>query len=349
MSLLVDIEKTAGSFHLRMKFEAENGVLSLLGASGCGKSMTLKCIAGIETPDRGRIVLDGVTFFDSEQRINLPPQKRRVGYLFQQYALFPNMTVRQNIRCGCRNRDRRSADAAVAEIIRAMRLEGLENLRPAALSGGQQQRAALARILVNEPEVLLLDEPFSALDSHLRLQLEQEVRRVTRSFGKPVIFVSHNREEVFRLTDRIALMKAGHIETLGEKNAVFSNPVTLSGAALVGCRSFSRIRPIESFRVFAEDWGAELTLLDIPAGCTHVGIRAQDVRFGPEDKNSVRCRVAEVIENPFSVTLELLPLTALPGADTVSCRCGKEFYEKIKAEELTVSLPPESLLLLKES
>ena len=347
MSLLVDIEKTAGDFHLKMRFEAENGVLSLLGASGCGKSMTLKCIAGIEKPDRGKIVLNGVTFFDSEKRIDLPPQKRRVGYLFQQYALFPNMTVRQNIRCGCRSK--KNADETVSGIIRAMQLEGLENLRPAALSGGQQQRVALARILVNEPEVLLLDEPFSALDSHLRLQLEQEVRRVTRSFGKPVIFVSHNREEVFRLTDRIALMKAGHIETLGEKNAVFSNPVTLSGAALVGCRSFSRIRPIEGCRVLAEDWGAELTLPGVPAGCTHVGIRAQDVRFGTEGGNSVRCRVAEVIENPFSVTLELLPLTALPGADTISCRCGKEFLEKIKAEELTVSLPPESLLLLKES
>lgn len=347
MSLLVDIEKTAGDFHLKMQFEAENGVLSLLGASGCGKSMTLKCIAGIETPDRGKIVLNGVTFFDSEQHINLPPQKRRVGYLFQQYALFPNMTVRQNIRCGCR--DRKTADAAVAEIIRAMQLEGLENLRPAALSGGQQQRVALARILVNEPEVLLLDEPFSALDSHLRLQLEQEVRRVTRAFGKPVIFVSHNREEVFRLTDRIALMKAGHIETVGEKNAVFADPVTLSGAALVGCRSFSRIRPLEGCRVFAEDWGTELTLTRPPEGCTHAGIRAQDVRFGGEGENPVRCRVKEVIENPFSVTLELLPLTALPGADSVSCRCGKEYYEKIKAEELTVSLPPESLLLLKES
>ena len=347
MSLFVDIEKTAGDFHLKMRFEAENGVLSLLGASGCGKSMTLKCIAGIEKPDRGKIVLNGVTFFDSEQHIDLPPQKRRVGYLFQQYALFPNMTVRQNIRCGCRSK--KNADAAVAEIVRTMRLEGLENLRPAALSGGQQQRVALARILVNEPEVLLLDEPFSALDSHLRLRLEQEVRRVTRAFGKPVIFVSHNREEVFRLTDRIALMKAGHIETLGEKNAVFADPVTLSGAALVGCRSFSRVRPTEGCRVFAEDWGTELTLPREPAGCTHVGIRAQDVRFGGEGENPVRCRVKEVIENPFSVTLELLPLTAPPGAATVSCRCGKEFYEKIKAEELTVRLPPEALLLLKES
>ena len=111
MSLFVDIEKTLGDFHLKISFEAENGLLSLLGASGCGKSMTLKCIAGIERPDRGRIVLNGETLFDSEQHIDLPPQKRRVGYLFQQYALFPNMTVRQNIRCGVREKG--NADSVV--------------------------------------------------------------------------------------------------------------------------------------------------------------------------------------------------------------------------------------------
>ena len=320
-------------------------MLSLLGASGCGKSMTLKCIAGIETPDRGKIALDGVTFFDSEKHINLPPQKRRVGYLFQQYALFPNMSVRQNIRCGCRNK--KTADDTVAEIIRAMQLEGLEHLRPAALSGGQQQRVALARILVNEPKVLLLDEPFSALDSHLRLHLEQEVRRISRSFGKPVIFVSHNREEVFRLTDRIALMRSGQIETIGEKNAVFAEPGTLSGAALVGCRSFSRICPLGGNRVFAEDWGTELTLPRDPGICSHVGIRAHDILPGAAAENTLRCRVVEVIENPFSITLELVP-PGPPGAPTISWRCGKDHWEKIKTEELAVHLPPDALLLLKE-
>ena len=230
MSLSVDIEKTLGAFHLKVRFDADVGVLSLLGASGCGKSLTLKCIAGIERPDRGRITLNGVTLFDSEKHIDLAPQKRRVGYLFQQYALFPNMTVRQNIRCGVREKE--NAEAAVDGIIRKMHLEGLERLRPRHLSGGQQQRVALARILVNGPEVLLLDEPFSALDSHLRLQLEQEVREIVRSLGKPVLFVSHDREEVFRLTDRIAILGNGLIETLDEKNAVFADPGTVNGATV---------------------------------------------------------------------------------------------------------------------
>ena len=137
MSLLVDIEKDLGGFFLQVRFESEGGVLGLLGPSGSGKSMTLKCIAGIEQPDRGRIVLDGETLFDSEKRIDLPPQRRRVGYLFQSYALFPNMTVAQNILCGlCREPDRGKKKALLQDAVAMMRLEGLERLRPAQLSGG---------------------------------------------------------------------------------------------------------------------------------------------------------------------------------------------------------------------
>ena len=341
MSLFVDIEKTLGGFHLQMRFEAENGVLSLLGASGCGKSMTLKCIAGIERPDRGRIVLNGVTLFDSEKHIDLPPQKRRVGYLFQQYALFPNMNVRQNIRCGVR--EKAGADAVVDGIIRRMHLEGLEKLRPHQLSGGQQQRVALARILVNGPEVLLLDEPFSALDSHLRLQLEQEVREIVRDFGKPVLFVSHDREEVFRLTERIAVMRDGRIETLGEKNAVFADPKTVNGAALTGCRNVSRIEKRGETRAFALDWGAELELGRPVGDASYVGIRGHDIQAG-DGENALCCRVAEAVENPFSVTL-LLQVPGAPGR--LVYRTSKK-HSAHSAETLTVHLPQELLLLLKE-
>ena len=344
MSLSVDIEKTLGAFHLRMRFEAENGVLSLLGASGCGKSMTLKCIAGIERPDRGRITLNGVTLFDSEKHVDLPPQQRRVGYLFQQYALFPNMTVRQNVRCGVR--EKRGADAAVDAIVQKMHLEGAEKLRPRQLSGGQQQRVALARILVNQPEVLLLDEPFSALDSHLRLQLEEEVRDIIRGFGKPVLFVSHNREEVFRLTDRIAIMRDGAIETLDEKNAVFADPKTVYGAALTGCRCVSRIRPLGVTRVFAEDWGAELEL-GRPAGdAQFVGIRTHDIQEG-DGENALRCRVLDRVENPFSCTLRLRPPGG-SGESELLWRTSKKHTEAMQADELTIRMPREALLVLKE-
>ena len=196
MSLLVNIEKRLGDFVLRTAFETDGGITGLLGASGCGKSMTLKCIAGIETPDRGRIVLDGVALFDAERRINLPPQRRQVGYLFQHYALFPNMTVRGNILCGLHGeRDKQKRERALREVIGLLSLQGLENHRPSQLSGGQAQRTALARILVGSPRLLMLDEPFSALDSHLRDQLQWQLKKLLADFGRDVLLVTHSRDE----------------------------------------------------------------------------------------------------------------------------------------------------------
>ena len=345
MALSVDIEKTLGDFHLRVKFEAENRVLALLGASGCGKSMTLKCIAGIERPDRGVITLDGTTLFDSGRGVNLPPQRRRVGYLFQQYALFPNMTVEQNIAAGVR--DRRRAREETAEAIAAMRLEGLERKRPHQLSGGQQQRAALARILVNRPEVLLLDEPFSALDSHLRFQLEQELRGAIRRFGKTVLLVSHNRDEVFRLSDEVAIMHDGRIETTGEKKAVFADPKTRNGAILTGCKNVSPIQATGERRARAVDWGVELALPASADGVQYVGIRMHDVRLAEAqgEPNAFLCRVEETIENPFSCTVLLRPEGA---ASPIGWELDKERWRQTRAERLRVCLPPESMLLLKE-
>ena len=164
MSLYVDIEKHLPGFHLRTSFEAGNEILSILGASGCGKSLTLKCIAGIETPDRGRIVLDGRVLFDSQKRINLPVRDRKIGYLFQTYALFPHMTVRENIACGLTSRDR----SFVGSWVEKFYLSGLEDHYPSQLSGGQQQRTALARMLASRPSLIMLDEPFSALDDYLK-------------------------------------------------------------------------------------------------------------------------------------------------------------------------------------
>ena len=211
MALSVDIEKNLGSFRLRSRFETGDETLALCGASGCGKSMTLKCIAGILRPDKGKIVLNGRTLFDSEKHIDLPPQKRRVGYLFQQYALFPNLTVEQNIAVALKGRSKEERGRIVAEKVRAFHLEGLEKHRPAQLSGGQQQRTALARIMASEPEILLLDEPFSALDSELRFHMENEVRQAIRDFRQSVILVTHNRGEAYRLADRIASMEKGAI------------------------------------------------------------------------------------------------------------------------------------------
>ena len=232
MALLVDIEKRLGDFRLDVKLEVGNEVLGLVGNSGCGKSLTLRCIAGIEKPDRGRIVLDGVTLFDSEKHINLTPQKRHTGLMFQNYALFPNMTVRQNIRSGTL-RDKQTEqerDRKVSDIMDSFGLSALAQHFPSQLSGGQQQRTALARILVSEPRILMLDEPFSALDSELKFRMEKEVREVIDRFGKTTLLVSHDRGEAYRLCSRIAMVHEGCADRILSKEEwlLESNSVIIS-------------------------------------------------------------------------------------------------------------------------
>ncbi len=345
MSIEVKIKKKLGDFLLDIAFSAENEIMALLGASGCGKSMTLKCIAGIERPDEGRIVLDGRVLFDSEKRVDLKPQKRKVGYLFQQYALFPNMTVEQNILAGMRDKKKKDI---LPDVIHSMHLEGMEQKRPHQLSGGQQQRVALARILVNEPEMLMLDEPFSALDSHLRFRLEQEVREVARQFGKTVLLVSHDREEVFRLSDRIAILNDGHIETIGEYHQVFQDPMTQNGAILTGCKNLTAVERRGPRRIYAVDWGVELTVdRDVGEDVVCAGIRTHDLSHEGTE-NRIRCRVESEIENPFSMTVMLQPCTG-HGGEGIGWRVEKELWNSIRGDTVEVCLPPESILLLKES
>lgn len=346
MSLYVDIEKKLGDFRLKVKLEAENEVLALLGASGCGKSMTLKCIAGVETPDRGRIVADGVTLFDSEKRIDLSPQERRTGFLFQNYALFPNMTVAQNIRAGAkREPDKNRREALVQRVMESFGLKELAGHYPHQLSGGQQQRCALARILVSAPRILLLDEPFSALDSHLRFRLEQELRQTIRDFGKTVLLVSHDRDEVFRLADSVAVMNAGRVETAGAKKAVFAAPRTKNAAMLTGCKNISRLERRGPGRVYASDWGMELAVNDNEKA-NHLGIRMHSICPG-EGENSFWCRVVEEIENPFSMTVMLRPEGFEHGLP-LGWEMEKEVWQRLRSERVQVCLPKGSILLLED-
>ena len=344
MSISVDIEKSLGAFRLDVHFSGGNEVIALLGASGCGKSMTLKCIAGIEKPDRGRIVVNGVTLFDSEKGINLTPQQRHTGLLFQNYALFPNMTVLQNIRAGARRERDGGKRASITEnIIKSFGLTELVKRYPHQLSGGQQQRVALARILVSDPGVLLLDEPFSALDSHLRFRLEQEVREIIRSFGKSVVLVSHDRDEVFRLSDKIAVMHNGTVEVCGEKKEVFARPGTRNAATLTGCKNISPIQKLGQRRVLALDWGVELETAEDVGDAAYAGIRMHDLR--PEDGcNSFSCQVAEEIENPFSYTVML----KTAGAETaIGWETDKETWQQLRGSFDRICLPPEAIILLK--
>ena len=230
MSIRVKIRKKLDSFLLDMDFQSDSRRVRILGASGCGKSMTLESIAGIVTPDEGVIEVEGRTLFDREQKINLKPQQRNVGYLFQNYALFPNMTVRENIAFAFGKEKEKDF---LEELLERFYLTEVAELYPSVLSGGQQQRTAMARMLAAEPDVILLDEPFSALDSFLQQEMEREVQQVLQSFGGVSILVSHNKEEIFRLTQKCMVIERGKIAEIGDTKEIFAHPKTAEGRLLI--------------------------------------------------------------------------------------------------------------------
>ena len=207
MSLKVNIRKRLGNFNLDVAFETERGVFAILGASGCGKSMTLKCIAGIETPDEGRIELNGRVLYDSAKKINLTPQKRRVGYMFQDYALFPNMTVEQNIKAGM---GKHPEEEKVRSYINRFRLEGMEKHYPAQLSGGQKQRVAIARAMINDPAIILADEPTGALDSKTGHMVMDLFHKLHEEQGKTIVLITHS-QELAAETKRIVTILDGNV------------------------------------------------------------------------------------------------------------------------------------------
>ena len=347
MSLHVDIRKALGGFTLDLRFTAENGITSLLGASGCGKSMTLKCIAGIEKPDEGRIELDGRVLFDPEKRINLPPQKRRVGYLFQNYALFPNMTVRQNILCGLnREKDREARETRMRDMLRMMQLEGLEERKPAQLSGGQQQRVALARILVSDPQLLLLDEPFSALDGHLRDSLKVEMRDLLQRFGREVLMVTHDRTEAYNMSRAIAVLDAGRLLTIKPTKELFADPGSVQAAILTGCKNIVPARRAGEHTVEVPDWGIRLeTKQAVREGLCAIGIRAHYFHPGAAP-NRFPVRFVEEMEEPFETIIQFRYASQTPDSPPIWWRLAKD--NKPSAFPAELGIAPANILLLYE-
>ena len=343
MSLCVDVHKKLGAFSLDVSFEVERAdeTLALLGPSGCGKSMTLKCIAGIVTPDEGRIVLNDRVLFDSSARVNLRPQERRVGYLFQNYALFPNMTVEQNIAAGVLGASKEERASRVAEQVAAFRIEGLGKKRPGQLSGGQQQRVALARIMASRPELLLLDEPFSALDGYLRWQLELELTDTLRRFPGGSVYVSHNRDEVYRMCDTVCVVSRGRSEEKLSVPELFATPSTVAAALISGCKNVSAATVGAGGVLCCGDWGVELrTSLPVPAGCDHAGIRAHYFRVeaapgGAAAENRFVCTVERVIDNTFSTIVML----GTPGGGLLRYECEKDAWAALgNPSQVTVGI-----------
>ena len=344
--LHVDIHKKLTGFMLRVKMDVNERRLGLLGASGSGKSMTLRMIAGIDTPDEGLIVLNGRTLFDSSKKINLPPNKRKVGYLFQNYALFPHMTVQENITLACKGKNAQEKEKIFQDQKRFFQLDGLEGRYPHALSGGQQQRVALARLLANEPDILLLDEPFSALDSYLRWQLEPSFLKILQSVSAPVVYVSHSRDEAYRLCDDMAIMENGRILLQGAKAQVFGNPFFEACARLTGCKNISKAVKQGDHQVFAVDWNLLLATGEaVPDDIAAIGIRAHDIKPGSKGAvNSFALPVVLLSEMPFSYTV-LVGNAAAP-IQWETSRCHQDNLELTGVPEW-LAFPPEKLLLLR--
>lgn len=323
MSIEVHVKRALDSCALRAELTVGNGRIAILGASGSGKTMTLKCVAGTERPDSGRIVIDGRCAFDSARGIDAKPQERGCGFLFQQYALFPHMTVRENARAVARHArgsafrgDRAGADSAAERMLERLELDSCADQRPARLSGGQQQRLALARILLSNPRAILLDEPLSALDPYLRASVERELADILRDFPGTVLHVTHNLDEAFRMCDQIAVMEAGMITQTGDKRAVFERPATVGAARLTGCENIAPATRAGARRVAVPSWGIVLeTAEPTPEGLSCVGVRAGNIRPARtgEDANVIDFELTPLASSPFTEEWSATALTA-PGS-----------------------------------
>lgn len=366
MGIRVDIRKRLDSFDLEVAFGTERETLGILGASGSGKSMTLRCVAGIERPDEGVITVDGLTVFDSVSGIDLSPRDRCVGLLFQHYALFPTMSVSGNIDIALSARFGRGMPrvlraARVAELISMFRLEGLEDSLPARLSGGQQQRVALARMIASAPRAILLDEPFSALDGHLRAAIERDLVSFLDAVDVPSLLVSHDRDEVFRLCPAVIALDAGRITAAGSRERVFADPGSVAAARLTGCENIAPAIRAGSESVAIPSWGIVLEIAqEIPRSMTYIGIRARDIRVASDRDtcNRFPFSVDRVLASPEALTLNVTALTApgvaggdrsvrdslvwerLLGDGEENPRAGK------RNGEITLAIPPDAVLFL---
>ena len=305
--LKFNIQKKLKEFDLNISFELKKGCLGILGPSGCGKSMTLKSIAGIVDPDNGFVSLTSDkenVYFDSNNEINIKPQKRNVGYLFQNYALFPNMTVEENVAAGL---EKDHDEKIVYDMIKRFHLDGLEKRYPRQLSGGQQQRVALARILAYGPDVILFDEPFSAMDTYLKEQLRVELVNLLNSFDGLSILVTHDRDEAFQFCDELLILDEGQIIAKGDTRELFENPKKVEVARLTGCKNISKIEIIDDYHLKSLDWGCIFEVSEkISPNITHIGIRAHDfVAAEKDDVNSIDTSNSKKLEMPFEWRITL--------------------------------------------
>jgi len=333
-----------------LQLPAGFSVTTLFGPSGCGKTTVLRCLAGLERPSEGVIQSAGDTWFDSSRRVCRSPQHRDIGFLFQDYALFPHMTVAQNIQFGLRRVSRHERDERTAQMLQLFDLAGLEHRLPNQISGGQQQRVALARVLVREPKLLLLDEPLSALDATMREQLRSELRQILVRFKIPVIIVTHDRTEAIALSDRIVVMESGRFLQSGSVHQVITRPDNLAVARIVGVETVTSGTILSVKEGLATVQVGTATLLALaPARETrtvNACIRGEDVviQKGPQGESSVRNQLPSTIvslvpEGPLvriglDCGFELTALVTRPACEELNLKVGDRVVANLKAQAI---------------
>ena len=342
----------SAGFHLDVDLEAGGGVTVLFGPSGAGKTLTLDCIAGFARPDSGRILLDDEILFDASARVNLPPRKRRCGYVFQNYALFPHMSLRENLMFGAERSPRLERHRRVNEMLDRFHLTGVAGRRPHEVSGGQKQRCSIARALIGSPQLLLLDEPARGLDAQLRAELYSVLRQIRSEFDVPILLVTHDLEECFQLGDRMIVLREGRVVQSGPPREVLDQPATTEVARLLG---FVNLFPAE---IAALDPGRNTSRLRLenvelqgPYFPGHfrgdrvwVCARAEQLRAAPPNGsrpgvNQVRAELLRVSERPQGVRLEF--------AGGIAVDMPREEFEPRKDnKEWVVEFPPGILRVL---
>ena len=314
MEMEVKIHKKLGEYELDVHWKSTKKRIGILGASGSGKSLTLKSIAGIEHPDQGHIQIGDHVLYDSDSRICLKPQKRNVGYMFQNYALFPTMTVEQNVGAG--------------------------------LAGNKKK----ARIMAYEPSVILLDEPFSALDVFLKDRLQQEMMELLSDYDGTVILVSHSRDEIYRFSEELLVIDDGKQICYGDTKAIFDCPEQVEAARLTGCKNIVRVKRLDEHSIEISDWGTRLHLeQEIDAEITHIGLRAHEFIpvWGEREDNCIPVKEKGKAEFPFEWKYFLKGETE--ESDDICWYVQKNLWDELTEKGIPdyLKLPEKEILLLK--
>ncbi|MBS7528442.1 sulfate/molybdate ABC transporter ATP-binding protein [Fusibacter paucivorans] len=355
MGIDIRIQKTYKNFKFDINMHNDAKMLGVLGPSGAGKSMLLKCIAGLVKPDDGKVVIGNRVLYDSEKNIDLPPQERRVGFLFQNYCLMPHLNVFDNIAFGPSVSGQKYDRQRIDMLMEKFQLTSLAQRRPSEISGGQQQRVALARALAVEPDILLLDEPFSALDNHLKVHMIQQMLEDLSNYQGMVIMVSHNIDEAYRLCDTIAVIHSGKMIDCGEKRMLIDHPKTASSARITGCKNIAPAMRINNTQIAVPNWGIELKTAS-SFMYTHgiAAVRANFIRMaaGTERENIFSICIRRTIETPFRVTLIFSFSDAHENGQNeqnglLHWEIGRDLWETVQGQaSLKIHIPPESALYL---